>query len=41
MGTSAIIMLLIGALLLWGGVAVAVLNYARHSRRDERAFEHD
>ncbi len=41
MGTSAIVMLLIGAVFLWGGVAVAVLNYARASRGDERAFEHD
>lgn len=41
MGTGAIVMLLIGAVLLWGGVAVAVLNYVRASRKDTRAFEHD
>ena len=34
MGTSAIIMFVIGALLLWGGLAVAVVNYQRASRRD-------
>lgn len=34
MGTSAVIMLIFGALFLWGGVAVAVINYQRASRRD-------
>jgi hypothetical protein len=41
MGTSAIVMLLIGAVFLWGGVAAAIINYAVHSRRDSRLFEHD
>jgi hypothetical protein len=41
MGTSAIVMLLIGAVLLWGGVAAAIVNYAVHSRRDTRLFKHD
>jgi len=41
MGTSAIVMLLIGAIFLWGGVAAAIVNYTIHSRRDTRLFEHD
>lgn len=41
MGTSAIIMLVIGGVFLWGGVLVASLNYVRASRRDTRTFEHD
>lgn len=41
MGTSAVVMLLIGAIILWGGVTVAIVNYVVHSRRDTRAFEHD
>jgi len=32
MDTGAIIMLLIGAIFLWGGVAVVVANYVRVSR---------
>lgn len=32
MDTSAIIMLLFGAVFLWGGVAVVVANYVRVSR---------
>lgn len=34
MGTSAIIMFVIGALFLWGGVAWSVVHYQRASRRD-------
>ena len=34
MDTGAIIMFLIGAIGLWGGVALAVANYYRSSRRD-------
>ncbi|MPZ60132.1 MAG: methionine/alanine import family NSS transporter small subunit [Propionibacteriales bacterium] len=34
MGTEAIVMFLIGAVALWGGVAVAILNYIRASRSD-------
>ena len=41
MGTGAVVMLLIGAIFLWGGVAVSVLNYMRASRKDTRGFEHD
>lgn len=33
MDTSAIIMLLIGAVFLWGGVAAVTVNYVRASRR--------
>ena len=32
MDASAIIMLLIGAVFLWGGLAVVIANYARVSR---------
>jgi hypothetical protein len=41
MGTSAIVMLIIGAVFLWGGVAVAVLHYMRASQRDTRTYQHD
>lgn len=41
MDASAIVMLLIGAIFLWGGVAVAVASYVRASRRDTREFGHD
>lgn len=34
MGTSAVIMLVIGGLLLWGGLAVAVVHYQRAARND-------
>lgn len=34
MDTGAIIMFLIGAIALWGGVALAIVNYNRASRRD-------
>jgi hypothetical protein len=33
MDTSAIIMFIIGAVFLWGGVVAAVINYVRASRR--------
>ncbi|MPZ96558.1 MAG: MetS family NSS transporter small subunit [Propionibacteriales bacterium] len=33
MDASAIIMFVIGAVFLWGGVLVAIVNYARASRR--------
>lgn len=35
MSASAIVMLIVGAVLLWGGVAVAVVNYVRMSRRED------
>ena len=31
---SAVVMLLIGALFLWGGLALAAVHYVRASRRD-------
>jgi hypothetical protein len=31
---SAVVMLLIGAVLLWGGLALAAVHYVRASRRD-------
>ena len=34
MDTDALIMFLIGAIGLWGGVALAIANYFRASRRD-------
>jgi len=34
MDPSAIVMFLIGAVFLWGGVLVAVVHYVRASRRD-------
>lgn len=34
MDTGAIIMFVIGATLLWGGLAVAVVTYQRASRRE-------
>jgi hypothetical protein len=34
MSTSAIIMLIFGATLLWGGLALSVLVYVRASRRE-------
>lgn len=34
MGTSAIVMFVIGAVFLWGGVIVAVISYVRASRRE-------
>lgn len=34
MDGSAIVMLLIGAVLLWGGFTVAAVHYWRASRRD-------
>ncbi|MFZ5846734.1 MetS family NSS transporter small subunit [Nocardioides pakistanensis] len=37
METSAVIMLVIGGLLLWGGVAVSVFHYQRASRKDTGA----
>lgn len=33
MGTSAIVMFVIGAVFLWGGVLVAVISYVRAARR--------
>lgn len=36
MGTSAIIMFIVGALLLWGGLALAVVSYVRSSRGEAR-----
>lgn len=34
MSTGAIIMFVLGALLLWGGLALAIANYVRSSRRE-------
>ena len=34
MNTSAIIMLLFGATVLWGGFALAVVSYVRASRKE-------
>ena len=34
MGTDAVIMLVIGALGLWGTLALAIVNYLRRSARD-------
>lgn len=34
MDTGAIIMFLVGAIFLWGGLALAVVHYQRVSRRD-------
>lgn len=34
METSAIIMLLIGAIGLWGGLVLAIVSYSRASRRE-------
>lgn len=36
MDASAIGMFVFGALFLWGGLAAAVLNYQRASRREQR-----
>lgn len=36
MDASAIIMLLIGAVFLWGGVAVVTANYVRVSRKQPK-----
>ncbi|CAA9325516.1 MAG: hypothetical protein AVDCRST_MAG34-337 [uncultured Nocardioidaceae bacterium] len=35
MSTEAIIMFLIGAVLLWGGLALSVVIYVRAARRDD------
>lgn len=35
MSTGAIVMLLFGALFLWGGLAVSIWNYQRASRREK------
>jgi hypothetical protein len=40
MDTASIVMLLIGAVFLWGGVAASVTNYVHHSRHDTRTFDH-
>lgn len=34
MDTGAIIMFLVGAIGLWGGLLLAIANYVRTSRRD-------
>lgn len=34
MSTGAIVMLLFGATLLWGGLILAIINYQRAARRD-------
>ncbi len=34
MFTEAIIMFLVGAVFLWGGLALSVLSYIRAARRD-------
>ncbi len=35
MDPSALVMFLVGAFFLWGGVLLAVISYVRASRRDE------
>lgn len=37
MDTGAIVMFVIGAVFLWGGVALTVTNYVRASRRSADA----
>lgn len=34
MDTSAIVMLVFGALSLWGGLVLSIVNYSRASRRE-------
>ena len=34
MSTAAIVMFLFGAIFLWGGLALAIANYARAARRE-------
>jgi hypothetical protein len=34
MSTGAIVMLIFGALFLWGGLAVSIISYQRASRRE-------
>ena len=34
MSTEAIIMFVVGALFLWGGLALAIANYVRSARRE-------
>lgn len=34
MSTGAIVMLLVGAIGLWGGLALAIANYVRKAKRD-------
>ncbi|GAB2692288.1 methionine/alanine import family NSS transporter small subunit [Thalassiella azotivora] len=34
MGTSAVVMLLVGAVFLWGGFLLAAVTYWRSSKRD-------
>ena len=36
MDTAAIVMLVFGALFLWGGLAVAAVHYVLAARRDAR-----
>lgn len=37
MGADAIVMFLIGAIGLWGGLVLAVINYNRVSRREGKS----
>lgn len=37
MDTSAVVMLLVGAVFLWGGVAASAAHYVRASRRENRS----
>jgi hypothetical protein len=36
MDTSAVVMFLVGALGLWGGLVVVIINYQRVSRRERK-----
>lgn len=36
MGTGALVMFVVGALLLWGGLALAIANYVVSARREVR-----
>lgn len=35
MNTSAIILMIVSMLILWGGVVVAIINLVRHDKRVE------
>ncbi|GIF01261.1 MetS family NSS transporter small subunit [Paractinoplanes rishiriensis] len=41
MNTGAVIMLVIGALGLWGSLALAIVNYLRRSAADSRGASSD
>ncbi|HEV2797823.1 MAG TPA: methionine/alanine import family NSS transporter small subunit [Nocardioides sp.] len=41
MSTSAIVMMLVAMLILWGGLAVAIWNINRHSPHDPGSVQRD